>query len=144
MSVASQARIMTDTVHTRLFGTLTVTPDEIVVFPRGLPGFEEMRRFVLLPASAGGLFWLQSLDQPTLAFLLVETTRVAPDAWAQTPGALAIVTLPADDRPATANLRAPVLIDAIAGLGRQAITADSAYGTAEPFDLAALLGEPVA
>ncbi|MEO5800783.1 MAG: flagellar assembly protein FliW [Gemmatimonadales bacterium] len=141
MSAVPQDKFLAETVATRLFGPLTVSPDETVVFPRGLPGFDQSRRFVLLPASQGGLYWLQCLDTPELAFMLVETVRVSENAWAQTPGALAIVTLPSGDQPATANLRAPVLIDLVAGLGRQAIMADSDYGTAHPFDLSSLLGD---
>jgi flagellar assembly factor FliW len=142
MSAVPRDKLLSETVTTRLFGPLTVSPDETVVFPRGLPGFEQNRRFVLLAASHKGLYWLQSIDTPELAFMLVETVRVAEGAWAQTPGALAIVTLPSGDRPATANLRAPVLIDLVAGLGRQAIMADSEFDTAHPFDLSSLLGDP--
>ena len=62
-----------DTPHS---GTLEVAPDRIIEFPRGLPGFEELRRYSLFhPESEAGVppyFILQSVDDPGVAFNIAD------------------------------------------------------------------------
>ena len=48
-------------------------------FPTGLLGFPECRRFALLRGGGDGLFWLQSMEYSTLAFLLVDPFTVESD-----------------------------------------------------------------
>jgi len=122
-------------VVTLRFGTLAVPTDELIHFPDGLPGFETSHDFVLLPVRPG-LAWLQSTDIPALAFLLVEPTRVHPDAWVDDPAAWAVVTFGRTPADATANLMAPIRIDAGTRTAEQVIAASSGFTTAEPFDLA--------
>ncbi|MBF1165842.1 flagellar assembly protein FliW [Dechloromonas agitata] len=62
-------------VDTYLFGAVEVDPAKVIEFPNGLVGFEESKRFMLVheddqaqPAS----YTLQSLDEPTLAFQIVD------------------------------------------------------------------------
>jgi len=53
------------------FGEISVAPDKVISFSRGLPGFSALRRFILLDHDSEGLFkWLQSIDDPGVAFLL--------------------------------------------------------------------------
>jgi flagellar assembly factor FliW len=139
MSAATLPLPIDLTFESHLFGTLTVPRHDIIAFPEGLPGFESFRRFTLLPTSAAGLYWLQSVEEPALAFLVVESRRIAPAAWPEQPGALAIVTLPAGPGPATANLQAPILVDPVRITGRQVIAPESAWGTTHAFDLSALV-----
>lgn len=139
MSAATLPLPLDLTFESHLFGTLTVPRHDIIVFTDGLPGFELCRRFTLLPTSAAGLYWLQSVEEPALAFLVVESRRIAPSAWPEHPSALAIVTLPAGPGPATANLQAPILVDPVRITGRQVIAPESAWGTTHAFDLAALV-----
>ena len=57
---------------TRYFGEIDYAKDEIIAFPKGLFGFEEERKFLLIPFSdAGTLFSLQSVKTPELAFTLM-------------------------------------------------------------------------
>lgn len=122
------------TVETKRFGPLLVDPAALLDTPEGLPGFEELRQFILLPVRAD-LAWLQSAELPALAFLMVRTTRVEPSAWPEHPDAWAIVTLGPDAGEVTANLLAPVLIDRTAGTAHQRIAADTRWATAHPVDL---------
>lgn len=132
---ARSARLVT----TRLFGPIDFNTDDVIHFPAGIPGFEGAHDFLLL-TSAPGCHWLQSLDFPNLAFLTVEAERVLPGSWSELPGALAIVTLPQADREeASANLRAPVVIDLSLRIGRQHVPAESPYSTTHVFDLGELL-----
>ena len=56
------------------FGTLVVEPERIIEFPGGLVGFENCRRFSLFHPEGEDPphFILQSLDDPNLAFQIVD------------------------------------------------------------------------
>jgi flagellar assembly factor FliW len=126
-------------VSTRLFGPIEFHVDDVIHFPAGIPGFEEAHEFLLLTA-APGCHWLQSIELPHLAFLTVEAGLISPGSWPELPGALAIVTLPRADRDeASANLRAPLVIDLSARLGRQHVPAESPHSIIHVFDLGKLL-----
>src|SRR5687768_4547836 len=50
-----------------------------VRFPRGLPGFEACRGFVLMaPENAGPLQYLKSVEGPQANFLVIDPRRVLP------------------------------------------------------------------
>jgi flagellar assembly factor FliW len=139
------------TIPTRLFGPLTVRPELCVRFPDGLLGFAGERRFVLLPAAADGVYWLQSVEEPGLAFLVADPFPAYPGyavdledddpalGAATPPLVLAIVTLPRPGVPggATANLRGPLVIDLEGRTGRQLVLADVPWSTQEPYALPA-------
>ncbi|MEW6156928.1 MAG: flagellar assembly protein FliW [Verrucomicrobiota bacterium] len=59
---------------------LAVRKENIIHLPLGLLGFERIKRYVLLsnPEEAPFL-WLQVLDEPDLAFLVISPTVVAPE-----------------------------------------------------------------
>jgi flagellar assembly factor FliW len=142
------------TIATRLFGDLDVPDDAIFRFPDGLPAFDAQREFALLPAAREGTWWLQSTEEPGLAFLLADPFRVKPGyAVDLSPGdaralaleapedalVLAVVVLPADrGAPATVNLRAPVVLNLATRTGRQVVSRSEADSMAHPADLAAL------
>lgn len=130
------------TISTRLFGELDVPEEAVVLFPAGLPGFQEARRWTLVETGSADTLWLQSLDEPALVLLLVAVRRISPDAWPQFPQAYAVVTLPGPrSSEATANLRAPVLIDRAARRGAQVIPDIAPWSVTHPFDLGSLIGE---
>lgn len=56
------------------FGTLEISPERVIEFPAGLPGFEDARRFSLFHPEGGEprYFILQSLDFPDLAFTVAD------------------------------------------------------------------------
>lgn len=115
----------------------TPARDESVLrFPLGLLGFEQFKRYELLSRPEEAPFlWLQVLDQPDLAFVVVSPTVVAPDYEPQisdedvkfldlcTPtDALVfnIVTLRGPNN-ATVNLKGPVLVNRRTLIGKQII-----------------------
>ncbi len=57
-------------VNTTRFGTIEVNESELIAFPWGIPGFEELRKYVLLEYKNGPFQWLQSVDEPTVAFVV--------------------------------------------------------------------------
>jgi flagellar assembly factor FliW len=57
-----------------------VSPDNIVTFQKGLPGFPNDTRFVIIQnASIRPFAWLQSLDTPDLAFVVTSPFAFFPD-----------------------------------------------------------------
>lgn len=134
-------------VPTRLFGPLAIPLESCYDFSLGLPGFPELRTFALLAAAPSGLHWLQSVDDPTLAFLLIDPARLVPDFDRRGMRAgpedlvLAIVTLPSEQgAPATANLQAPLLLDPATRTARQCILERSPWGFHHPVPFAFLTG----
>jgi flagellar assembly factor FliW len=60
-------------IQTTRFGVVTVDPDHVMTFPRGLIGFGAPARLALLKIEPDGAFyWLQSADEPETAFLVVD------------------------------------------------------------------------
>lgn len=60
-------------VHTTRFGTVEIAEDRIITFPKGLLGFQQHKRFCLLqPNDDACFFWLQSLEDPALAFVVTD------------------------------------------------------------------------
>ena len=60
-------------VRTTRFGVIQIAEDRVITFPRGLLGFPQARRYCLLePGEDACFFWLQSLDEPGLAFVVTD------------------------------------------------------------------------
>ena len=61
--------------HSTQFGTQEVDPESILTFPNGMPGFEKSTRYKLFhddQEQQAVVHWLQSLDEPDIAFALVD------------------------------------------------------------------------
>ena len=67
-------------IDTTRFGVVDVSPDAVITTPQGLVGFPSARCFALIEHEPGHPFqWLQSLDDPSLAFLVIDPYRFFPD-----------------------------------------------------------------
>jgi flagellar assembly factor FliW len=118
--------------ETTRFGVVEVDEATVLRFERGMPGFPECTSFVVMDHDRETpLKWLQSVERPEVAFLVVEPEQVLgsfevdvpPEAltllgWNEgdDPRSLAVfVILNVEDGDLTANLRAPV----VAHVGRR-------------------------
>jgi len=133
-------------VASRLFGPLDIPVSDCYTRPEGMLGFAGERRFVLLPAAATGIYWLQSVDDGGLIFLVVDPFDFfpgyevdLPDLPEQATGhtiVLTIVTLPREKgAPCTTNLQAPLVLDLRDRTARQVVLQDPRYQTRHPIDL---------
>lgn len=129
---------------TTRFGEVEYTPDNLLVFPEGLIGLPTLHSFVVMPSTKEGpLFWIQSVDDPAMAFILTDPTNffldylVVPDAKemqalgitsAADSHALSIVTV-SEQREITLNLAAPILYSPKTNKAIQVILEDSPYTT---------------
>ncbi|HEX6733234.1 MAG TPA: flagellar assembly protein FliW [Azonexus sp.] len=126
-------------VDTYLFGSVDVDPEKIITFPNGLVGFEKCQRYTLVQEDGqGASFTLQSLDEPALAFQIVDPTTLgfnyelalsdAESALLHSPAAEDVAVMQvlfkkeggaqADIAP---NLRAPLVINVRARVGLQKV-----------------------
>ena len=134
-----------------MLGDLQVRSSDALYFANGMLGFPECRRFALVRAEHDGLFWLQSIEYSTLAFLLVDPFAVVPDysidvapsqladLGAYRPADIAllsVVTLPAvpTDQP-TANLQGPIAINFATRAAKQLVMSETDFGVRCPIDL---------
>lgn len=59
-------------IHGTRFGVLEFSGEEIIVLNEGLLGFPLSRRFLLFPyGDDSSFFWLQSVDEPEIAFIVI-------------------------------------------------------------------------
>lgn len=132
-------------VKSRRFGDLDIEEGNIIQFPNGLPGFPEEKGFVLLPYQENSPFaFLQSIHEPNLAFMIVDSFTFFPDyefkldddlvqelnlSPQNPPQVFNIVTVPDKIEKTTANLLAPVMINVKEKLGMQVVLEKSSYTT---------------
>ena len=126
-----------------------VPPIQTLALAEPLPGFPGHRHFVLVPAEPSGrLFWLQSVAEEGPRFLAVPAASYFPDYTPAVPPAACadlgledvaaadvycLVTVPEGDiAAATANLRAPVVVNPVTARARQVVLADSRHPIRRP------------
>jgi flagellar assembly factor FliW len=128
-------------------GLISWEPAAEIEFPRGLPGFEQLRKFLAVHfAHTDPLIFLQSLEDPGLSFVTLPVRSVDPDyRIAAAKEDLELVELPTSDQPrigddvhclavlairetgVTANLLAPVLINLRNLKAVQAVAQEGGY-----------------
>jgi flagellar assembly factor FliW len=133
-------------VPTTRFGMIDVAEDRIITFDKGLLGFPGRTKFCLLePGDDACFFWLQSVEQPDLAFVVTDPSFFVRDYTvpiredqAKTLGlekledaqVFVIVNKIADQL--TGNLQGPLVIDTTNRIGEQFVLADKRWTTREP------------
>ncbi len=136
-------------IKTTRFGEIEIEEGKIITFPAGIPGFQNEKRYVLLPAGDDSpLIWLQSVENPALAFLAASpadfglnysfdlSDTIAEELEIQAPDDLLILVLLTLRREeegrdgqvkVTANLLGPLVINANKKKGRQVVLDPSKY-----------------
>lgn len=133
-------------INTR-FGEVEYDPANLLHFPAGLIGFPDLHDFIVMPnKKQGPLFWIQSVDDPDIAFVLTDPTnffleyKVLPEnseknllqiEKGEECHALSVVTVP-KNRKITLNLAAPILFAPKTNRAIQVILEDTQYQTKTP------------
>lgn len=127
------------TIETTRFGTIPLDPERILTFPEGVLGFPGLTRYLLLETGENSLFyWLQSVDDPSLAFVVMDPSELVPDyasrvmAVLPDPGfqvadlsLMVVITIPGDHMDAmTANLQGPLVVRPSDRTGKQFVLFD--------------------
>lgn len=125
------------------------TAVQVVSLADPLPGFPGLRDFALVAADAGGLvFWLQSVAPDGPRFLTVPAAPYFPEYAPALPraacaelgiddatsaGVYLLITVPDGDvSEATANLRAPLVINPATNRARQIVLTDGGLPIRQP------------
>ncbi|MFH1251230.1 MAG: flagellar assembly protein FliW [bacterium] len=67
-------------IITTRFGTISVNKNKIIHMPSGMLGFSEKKRFVLFRHKENSpFFWYQSVDEPSLAFVVTSPFLFVPE-----------------------------------------------------------------
>lgn len=123
-------------VKTTRFGDIEVEDNKIVNFPAGIPGFTDSKRYFLMDYKED-IKWLQSVDNPDVAFIVMEPFVFFPDySFKMSDEAqnlieanddtdlIALMMLIIDGDMLYANLKSPIVINAATGKGAQVVIED--------------------
>jgi len=130
-------------VNSTRFGELDADENAIFTFPMGLLGFGKLRRFIVLDHREDSPFkWLQSVEDPDLAFIITDPLYFKRDfhiaVRRQEVGVIepeneedlvvsVIMTVPADPQQMSANLLAPLIFNMSNRKAMQYVLTDSRY-----------------
>jgi flagellar assembly factor FliW len=130
-------------IVTSRFGELEISENLIIRMTKPVLGFEQVRRYVIVETEDFAPFkWLQSIDEPDLAFVIVNPVLFFPDYVIEVNpreieelrvknvnhiATYAIVTIPSDYTRMTANLQGPILINTATNLGKQLVLVNSRH-----------------
>lgn len=126
------------------FGQVEYEEHNLLVFPQGLIGLKHLKNFVVMPKTKESpLFWIQSVDDPAMAFVLTNPqdffTDYAIDIQEEERAGLCIekedevfiltvVTVPPNQE-ITLNLAAPILFAPKSNKALQIILEANAYSS---------------
>ena len=125
-------------ISSPVVGEIEVSPERVITFPAGLPGFEACRQFALLHAEgndAPQLFMLQSLDDADVGFTVttpdilglnyefVLSDAEVDDLQLTDPADVSVLLIVRrdGDNPVHANVMAPLVINTATRRGLQKI-----------------------
>lgn len=128
-------------LRTTRFGDITIDERRVFTFEDGLPGFPGATRFLAMTVEDDpDLYWLQCVDDGSLAFLAIVPWQQFPDyepALTDDDRAhlelvdvdeamvLCLLTVDRDNDAVTANLLGPIVLNTGRRLGRQVVLTDS-------------------
>lgn len=131
-------------IETGRFGQITVSDEEVIDIPQGILGFPNYKKFCLVdPGDDTLILWLQSLEEPSIAFALLEPKIFKPDYSARLSAAelrelklgnvnqsavYSILTIPEDVTQMTANLKAPLVLNLKEQIAKQVVLQENEYG----------------
>jgi flagellar assembly factor FliW len=132
-------------IDTTRFGKIDILDESILHIQGGMFGFEKNQRFAIVEEEAdSSLKWLQSMDDPALAFVVINPLDFFPDydvelseeeaeslGLKNASGAAVITTVTVDKKSgeATTNLLGPIVINSCTLLAKQVVAQNEKYGT---------------
>lgn len=135
-------------VNTTRFGTIDVNEDQVLTLTEGMLGFSDCGRYVLMDDEIGDPFmWMQSLDIPSLAFVVIDPAIILPSYHfsvkkEQIKGldtedinnlqVHVIVTMASNILDVTVNLQGPIVINKEKRIGTQIVLNDPNFSTRHP------------
>lgn len=133
-------------VETTRFGRLDIEDERIINVPKGLLGFPDQTRFALIETNRDNyFFWLQSLDEPNLAFVVSdpsiffkeyqvpirEETQSELDLHDIAKAQVFVICNRVDDW-LTGNLLGPIVVNAATRIACQVVLTEKKWTTRQP------------
>jgi flagellar assembly factor FliW len=135
-------------IKTGRFGSLEVSDSELIKMPFGIIGFPNQTRFCLVdPGDDTLIIWLQSIDNPELAFPVLEPKIFKPDYTVRLSAAelrelkleninqsavFSVLTIGDEVTQMSANLRAPLVINLKEQIAKQVVLQENEYSLRQP------------
>ena len=133
-------------IQSTRFGAMEVDDERIITFPHGLLGFPQHTRFALIQTGEENyFFWLQSVDEPNLAFVVTDPTiffkeyqvPVREETWqdlqlADEGDVQCFVICNKVGEWLTGNLLGPILVNAQNRLAQQVVLTEKKWTTRQP------------
>ncbi|MDD5018156.1 MAG: flagellar assembly protein FliW [Eubacteriales bacterium] len=124
-------------IDTDRFGSFDTKDSKIIEFPLGIPGFEDLRKFIILEVGdTKPVYWLQSTENKYIALPVIISFEILDnynidvreneleELYVESKNDLLIinvVVIPSEVEKMTVNLAAPIIINAKRGIGKQII-----------------------
>lgn len=133
-------------IETSRFGRLTLDDERVMTFPKGLLGFPEYTRYALIQTSEENyFFWLQCVDNPSLAFVVTDPTTFFKDYTVPMKdemradlgledvahGQVFVICNKVDEW-LTGNLLGPIVVNAQNRLAQQVVLTEKKWTTRQP------------
>jgi flagellar assembly factor FliW len=128
-------------ISTTRFNELEVDKKDIIEFTEGLLGFENLKKFFIVdPGDQTLILWLQSIDDASVAFPIIEPKIFQPNFSVKllplelnslnlenlsNASVYTILTIPQNVTEMSANLKAPIIINNKSKTARQIVLQDS-------------------
>lgn len=122
-------------IESERFGKMELKENKIFDFPSGIPGFEELHKFVILEIEeTSPVYWLQSTENRYIALPIINPFEIIEDYYViikenevtelniENENDLMIMNvlvIPSDIKQMTANLAAPIIINIRTCMGKQ-------------------------
>ena len=136
-------------INTLRFGEIEIEESRIFQFIMPIIGFNELKSYVILDSNSDGLFkWLQSIEDPALAFPIVSVFSMDIDYTIDLPDnvvdilkitntesllVMNVASIPQDNpRGTTINLLAPIIFNLDEQIAGQVILSGSGYDISFP------------
>ena len=131
-------------IKTTRFGDIEIDENLIITLPEGILGFEDIKRYIILDHfdKESPFKWLQSVEDPSLAFVITDPLIFVPDYKAKVSKEeiksielsdagkaiiVVIVNIKRDHSEITINLQGPIVINAEKKLAKQIVIRESDY-----------------
>lgn len=135
-------------IVTKHHGVRTYSDEDVISFKKGLPGFKELKKFIIFPLKNNEIFSiLHSTENSEIGMIMVSPYSISEDYEFKIPDAyvkdleivkseevlvLTTVTLNSNVKNMTTNLKAPIIINIKEKLGEQLILDNEKYKIKEP------------
>lgn len=129
------------------FGEFDIDESKIIAVPEGILGFDDRRFTLITPEKHAPFCWFQSIDEPALAFVVVDARETFPSytvaLTSEESGrlmlgdgaeivVLLVVTLAPEPAKITVNLQGPIVMNPHRMLAKQIVLEGSKYSSRHP------------